>query len=411
MTAEDVKFAMDYTMNPKNGAYGRGRLEHVDRVEVTGRHTLRIYLKRQTPLFLPALASIQTFSVIPKDSLPEGIQKPAAFPPGTGPFRFVEWKPNQQLVVVRHDGYWGAKPFLERVTFRPIADSTVRFVALRSGDIDLAIRAPLEWVRKLQQGDIKGVSYVEIANSGLFRLQFNAARPPFDNKKLRQAIAHAIDKRELIQGTFSGFGVPIIQKYPKGHLWYFDDIPSLSYDLNKSRALLKEAGYNGEPIEISGGNSGDIPTMASVLQAQLKRAGVPVKIQLLDSGASNQTARAGNFEIRIGAAGKTLDPSDTYGRDFGCEADLKRRVNNQTGYCDQEMEALINKAETEMSHEARRELFKRILTKVNDDVPTVFLAFVPRFFAFRDHVKGFTSIDDGTYRWFGGGLTHTWLEK
>jgi peptide/nickel transport system substrate-binding protein len=237
------------------------------------------------------------------------------------------------------------------------------------------------------------------------------AQPPLNNKKLRQAIAHAIDKREVIQGTFSGYGEPIIQKYPKGHVWYFDDIPFLSYDPYKAKALLKESGYNGEAIEISGGMAGDVPTMASVLQAQFKRVGINTKIHLLDSGASNETARTGNFEIRIGAAGKTLDASDTYGRDFGCEADLKKRVNNQTGYCDKEMEALINRAETEMNHQTRRELFKRILTKLNDDVPTVFLAFVPRFFAFRDHVKGFTSIDDGTYRWFGGGLTHTWLDK
>jgi peptide/nickel transport system substrate-binding protein len=402
---------MDYTLNPKNGAYGRGRLGHVDRVEATGKHTLKVHLKSQTPLFIPSLASIQTFSVIPKGSLAEGIQKPATFPPGTGPFKFVEWKPGQQLVVVRHEEYWGAKPLLDRVTFRPIPDSTVRFVALRSGDVDLAIRVPQEWIERLEKKEIKGVSYVEIANSGLFRMQFNVARPPLSNKKLRQAIARAVDKKELIQATFAGFGEPIIQKYPKGHAWYFDDIPSLSYDPSKAKALLREAGYNGEMIEITGGMSGVIPTMASVLQAQLKRVGINVKIHLLESGASNESGRAGEFDVRIGAAGKYLDPSDTYGRDFGCEADLKRRINNETGYCEQEMEALLKKAASEMSHETRRELFKRVVAKFNEDVPTIYLAFVPRFFAFRDYVKGFTSIDDGTYRWFGGGLTHTWLDK
>lgn len=411
MTAEDVKFSMDYTLNPKNGAYGRSRLEYVDRVEATGKHTLKIYLKNRTPLFIPALASIQTFSVIPKGSLPENIQKPATFPPGTGPFKFVEWKAGQQLVVVRHEEYWGAKPFLDRVTLRPIPDSTVRFVALRSGDIDLGIRVPLEWVSQLKKGEIQGVNYVEIANSGLFRMQFNVTRPPLNNKKLRQAIVHAVDKKELIDATFSGFGEPIIQKYPKGHVWYFDDIPSLSHDPKKAMALLREAGYKGEMIEITGGNAGVVPTMASVLHAQFKRVGINVKIRLLEAGASRQAGRTGDFGIGIGAAGKYLDPSDTYGRDFGCESDPTRRINNESGYCDPEMEALLEKAATEMNPQTRREIFKRILTKLNEDVPTIYLAFVPRFFAFRDHVKGFTSIDDGTYRWFGGGLTHTWLEK
>jgi peptide/nickel transport system substrate-binding protein len=220
-----------------------------------------------------------------------------------------------------------------------------------------------------------------------------------------------MDKKELIDGTFSGFGVPIVQKYPKGHMWYFDDIPSLSHDLKKARALLTEAGYKGETIEITGGNSGVVPTMASLLQAQLKRVGINVKIRLLESGASRQATRTGDFDVGIGAAGKSLDPSDTYGRDFACEPDLNKRIDNESGYCNPEMEALLKKAEAEMNHETRRQLFRQVLTKVNEDVPVVYLAFVPRFFAFRDYVKGFTSIDDGTYRWFGGGLTHAWLEK
>jgi peptide/nickel transport system substrate-binding protein len=151
--------------------------------------------------------------------------------------------------------------------------------------------------------------------------------------------------------------------------------------------------------------------MASVVQAQFKRVGINAKIRLLESGASREVGRTGDFEVEIGAAGKYLDPSDTYGRDLGCEPDLKKRINNETGYCDPEMEALLEKAATEMNPETRREIFKRILTKLNEDVPTIYLAFVPRFFAFRDYIKGFTSIDDGTYRWFGGGWTHTWLDK
>lgn len=411
MTAEDVKFSMDYTMNPKNGAYGRGRLEHVDRVEATGKHTLKIYLKSQTPVFIPTLTSIQSFSVIPKGSLPEGIHKPATFPPGTGPFRLVEWKPNQQLVVARYEQYWGAKPFLERIIFRPIPDGTVRFVALRAGDVDLAVRAPLEWVQRLKKNEIKGVSYVEIPYAGLYRMAFNVARPPLNNKKLRQAIAYAVDKRELIQAALAGFGTPIVQKYPKGHVWYFEDIPPLSYDPNKAKELLKEAGYSGEMIGLSIGMTGVYPTMASVLQAQLKRVGINIKVEMLEPGAESQRTRSGDFDSHVGAGGYRLDPSDTYSGDYGCEADLTKRINNMMGYCDREVEELINRAQIEMKHETRQELFKRILTKINEDVPLIYLASGPRFYAFGDYVKGFTSIDDGTYRWFGGGLTHTWLDK
>jgi len=255
MTSEDVKFAMDYTLNPKNGASGRSRLGQVDRVEAPDKYTLKVYLKMQTPVFIASVTSIQSFSVVPKGSLAEGKRRPAAFPPGTGPFKFVEWQANQRLVVARNENYWRAKPFLERVIFRPIPDSTIRLVALRSGDVDLVVRVPGQWARQLVRGKLKDLSYLKTPNSGLYRIQFNAARPPFSSKKLRQAVAHALDKKELIQATFFGFGHPIVQKYPKGHPWYFDEIPSLLHDTNKARALLKEAGYKGEVIELVTGNS------------------------------------------------------------------------------------------------------------------------------------------------------------
>src|SRR5262245_8707068 len=93
MTAEDAKFAIDYSMNEKNGARGFAELSIVERAEARDRYTLNIYMKRSAPGFIYALARIETFSVIPKDSVAEGLKNPNRFPPGTGPFKFVEWQP------------------------------------------------------------------------------------------------------------------------------------------------------------------------------------------------------------------------------------------------------------------------------------------------------------------------------
>ena len=300
MTAEDVKFSMDYTLNPKNGASGRSRLGQVDGVEATDKYILKVHLKMQTPVFITSLTTIQSFSVVPKGSLAEGKRRPAAFPPGTGPYKFVEWQANQRLVVTRNENYWRAKPFLEKIIFRPIPDSTIRLVALRSGDVDLVVRVPGQWARQLVRGKLKDLSYLKTPNSGLYRMQFNTVRPPFNSKKLRQAVAHALDKKELIQATFFGFGHPIVQKYPKGHPWYFDEIPSLSHDSNKAKALLKEAGYKGEAIELVTGNSSVNQTLASTIQAQLRRVGISVKTQPLESGAYRQRVRKGNFSFQEG---------------------------------------------------------------------------------------------------------------
>lgn len=109
MTAEDAKFAIDYTINPKNGASGKRRLNQVKGAEVVGKYTLKVYMKKATPSFLSSLTDINSFSVIPNGSLPEGVSKIDSFPLGTGPFKFIAWKANQHIVLERFDNYWGHK--------------------------------------------------------------------------------------------------------------------------------------------------------------------------------------------------------------------------------------------------------------------------------------------------------------
>jgi len=411
MTAEDAKFAIDYTLNPKNGAYGLAKLNLVDRAEATDRYTVRIFLKKASPGFLSSLINIQAFSVIPKESVQEGIDKPVKFPAGTGPFKFVEWQPGRSLVLGRHEEYWGHKAFLERLILRPIADDSTRITALRAGDIDLSERTPYEWVRQIVDGKLKGIGYAEAASGGFRTLKFNVAGAPFDNKKLRQAVGHAINKREILQAAYLGFGEPGDQKYSKGHVWYFEGITSPAYDLNKARALLKEAGYKGETIPIMARQGADQETEALTLQAQLKKIGMNIKLEVLESGSYNSRQRQGDFAFMFYGGSNDPDPSPTYAPDLLCEADLKKRSSNVTGYCDKEMDALLKKAETELDLEKRKSLFRQIVTKVAVDLPEVYIGSVPRYFTFRSPVKGFTTDDEGAFRSWSGGLHYTWLDK
>jgi peptide/nickel transport system substrate-binding protein len=411
MTADDVKFSVDYVLNPKNAAFGPSRLDQVEVVEAVDKHTLKVTLKKPTLGFLSSLTTIQTLAVVPKGSLEVGSVRPLRFPPGTGPFMFADWRPSHRFVIARHREYWRYTPFLERVVFRPITDATVRLTALRTGNVDLAVGIPGEWVPQIAAGKLKGLSTIEISNSSLYRIQFNAAHPPFNNKKLRQAVAHAIDKRELIQNVFYGQGTPIVQKYPEGHPWYFEDLSSRRYDPTIALALLRESGYRGEMIELISGRSSLNQNLSATVQAQLRRVGIPVKLRLIDSWSYRRRVRRGNFSIQIGAAGKYVDPADTYSLELACEPDLKKRVHNATGYCDPEMQLLLDQAEGEMDPNARREVFKQILTKFTEDAPSVYIAFISRFFACNDTVKGFTSIDDGTLEYLNGGLSRTWLDR
>jgi peptide/nickel transport system substrate-binding protein len=411
MTAEDVKFSVDYTMNPRNGATGYTKLNLVDRVEATDRYTVAVHLKTAGSGFLPSLGDIRSFSVIPRDSVPEGVDKPSTFPPGTGPFKFVQWQPKQRLVFDRHEEYWGHKAYLDRLVIVPIDDDTVRFTALRAGDVDLVEDAPYEWVRQIQDGKLPGLTPAEAAFSSVRRIVFNLTSPPFDNPRLRAAVAHAIDRNEILQAAYFGFARPAEQKYPRGHAWYIDGLSPPAYDLDRARTLLREAGYNGETIELLINASPTDQAEAATLQAQLRRIGVNLRITSFEAGVVNAMQRRGEFAFYLSGGSFLADPALTYGPDLRCEPDLARRASNNSGYCSREMDALLERAETELDAGRQRELFKQVLSRVNEDLPQLFVGFVPEFFAVRDHVKGFVTNDEGDFVWWGGGLHHAWLDK
>jgi peptide/nickel transport system substrate-binding protein len=411
MAAEDAKFAMDYTMNPKNGGYGRERLSIVERVDAPDKYTLVVYLKKPSAAFLSVLTDIMAFSLIPKGSIEEGVQKPVRFPAGTGPFKFVEWNPGQRIVFERYDDYWGQKPYLDRVILRPISDDTVRFSALRAGDVDVIERTPYEWVRQILDGKIKGIGYATAPTAGYRALFFNVTDPPFDNKKMRQAVGYAMNKSELMHAAYYGFGEPVDQKYPKEHVWNIPGIPGPTYDPAKARSLLKEAGYKGEVIDMKIEKGADVEAMATALQSQLKKVGMNIKLQVFEYGSRRDQIQKGETTIDLVGSDFYADPSTTYRQELACEPNPRMRMSNWTGYCNKQMDALHDKLETELDTQKRKAILKQIITMKLDDLPLLSIGFVPRFFTYRDTVKGFTTDGDGSFVWTDGGLTHTWLDR
>jgi dipeptide transport system substrate-binding protein len=350
--------------------------------------------------------------VVPKGSLEEGVTNPVDFPPGTGPFKLTEWVPGQRIVFERFADHWGHKAFVDRVVFIVVRDATVQFTALRSGDVEMVERTPYPWVKEILDGKIKGIGVAQASHAGFRRLTFNVAGAPFNNKKLRQAVAHAIDKKEILQAAYFGFGEVTDQKYPRGHVWYQEGIPSLSFDPNKARLLLKEAGYKGETIDLAVRQGQDAQDEALALQAQLRRIGMTIKLDVMEPAAYTSSRRQGTFAFSFDGSSFDTEPWTTYAPDFQCPADLKKRVQNNSGYCNKEVDALFKKAETELDFGRRREIFRQILTQLAEDVPSVNVSFIPRFYTFRDFVKGFTTDpSDGSYRWSAGGLNYTWVDK
>ena len=410
MTAADVKFSMDYTMNKRNGAYGFRQLTDVQSVATTGKHSLTIRLKKASTPFLGALTSIQTFSVVPKESLEQGVSKPSSFPPGTGPFKFVKWEPRQRIVFARFDDYWGEKAFVDSVVLRPIQDATVRFTALRTGDVDMVEISPYEWVRKVKEGGVSGIRAVPASHASFRRVTFNVKAPPFDDRKVRLAVAHAIDRQQALEAAYLGFGGATEQVYPDGHLWFVEDVEAKPHDPARAKTLLREAGYKGEPVELMISSGIYNEAVGVAVQSQLKKVGFNVKLNMVERGTGLALRRSGKFAFRTGGGSVNADPYDAY-IDFQCEPDSGKRIRNESGYCDPQVDSWLEKLRTEQDTEKRKALLRQIVSRLQADVPQVNLGFAPEFFTMRDHVKGFETDLNGIFVWPGGGLQRAWLDR
>ena len=238
MTADDIKWAIEYTQDPKSGAYGRSDLEIVDSVEAVDLHRLRVMLKRPSAALLSTLGTLQSFPVVPKGSVKPG-EKPSRFPPGTGPYIMQDWKPGQEMRFQKFASYWEKGiPHIDTLLLRPITDNDVRFTSVRTGDLDLAERVPMQYVERMRKGEMGDLRVTFAEYGGQRSLIFNVQKPPFDNVKLRQAISYAIDKEEILRGAYWGIGKMVNQKMAPGSPWYFP-VPERQRNIEKAKALLQ----------------------------------------------------------------------------------------------------------------------------------------------------------------------------
>ena len=413
MTAEDVKWSADYAMNPKVGATGGTQLDRVKGISVTDRTTIRFTLNVPSASFLPRMATLRPFPVVPRGSVPEQAEKLATFPPGTGPFAFKEWKPGRELVLTRFKDYWQrGLPYLDELIFKPAEDPTVRFASLRAGDLDIIERTPYAFVKKVEIGELRNVKATAARASGFDRLVFNIVEPPFNNLKLRLAVAYAIDKEQFLKGAYWGYGEPVDQRAYLGSPWHIK-LPPRSRDLARVKSLLKEAGV-GETFEFEILGRRGSEEAYQVLQNQLNTAGFKAKVVVLGGSAYQQRTRSGEFQAVILGGSLAPDPDDIYPAEYGCEEELvkaKMRRLNYPGYCNKEVDKLLEEAGRITEQKRRYELYSKAVRILHDEAPVIPLAFIPRFFTHSEKVKGFSTDPLGRFSTTTFGISRVWIDK
>lgn len=235
-TAEDVVFSFDRAVAEDSTNAQKQLFAGINEVTAIDDTTVEIGLDQPNGSLLFNLAWGDAVIVSPAT-----IDDEATHPVGTGPFKFTRWVQGDRVELERYDGYWGEAPKLDKVTFRFISDPTAAFAAMMAGDVDAFPNFPAP--ENLAQFEADPRFQVIVGSTeGETILAMNNAREPFDDVRVRQAVAHAIDRQAVIDGAMFGFGVPIGSHFAPQNPAY-EDLTGLSaFDPEKSKALLAEAG-------------------------------------------------------------------------------------------------------------------------------------------------------------------------
>lgn len=399
LTSEDVKWTFERMLDPKTRNPQRPVLSILKSVEPKSSYEVLFHLGRPFVPFLEKLTSNYA-PILPKDTLP-GI---ASHPMGTGPFVFVSAPTGQEVRLQRFKDYWQkGLPYLDEVIFKPIPDETTRLVALRTGDAHLATYLPVEPVDRLMKEKNPAVRFF-FQQAGLSWILFNNTQPPFNNKLARQALAYAIDKKEILEAVALGYGQVSNQRYPKGHKWWVN-VPDRPQDPAKARALLREAGYGtGLRLDVPT-HQGDI-RVTTLLQSHLRKVGVEINIQLMDYAQYVKTVDKHTYGLVTGGGGIYVDPDGFYKRRFHSEE------NWDLGYNNADVDRLLNEAQVMQNEKTRREIYRKVIEIIQDEVPAIFIGLTPVVTGSRTALQGFEPNFFGdTFNYTTGGVSRAWIEQ
>jgi len=386
-TAHDVLFTYQVMVDPKTPtAYGED-YKQVKKAEVLDDYTFRVTYPQP---FAPALGS-WTLAILPKHLL-EGqdiTQSPLARKPvGTGPFKFQEWSAGDKIILSYNPDYFEGRPYLNGYIFLVKPDLATMFLELKAGNIDRMGLTPLQYKRQTAYAKFRRLfnKYKYVSFSYTY-LGYNLEDPRFADRRVRQALTQAINKQEIVEGVLLGLGQEATGPYKPGTWFYNPEVPRFSYDPQRAKALLAEAGWHpnsegilekdGKPFEFTiltnQGNDLRVRT-GEIIQRRLKEIGIVVKLRTVEWAAFiKEFIDKGRFEAVLLGWTTGQDP-DLY--DIWHSSKTKPGELNFIHYKNPEVDRLLEEGRHTFDREKRKQAYFRFQKIIAEDQPYTFL-FVP----------------------------------
>jgi peptide/nickel transport system substrate-binding protein len=394
--AAAAKFNFD-RMKTEPKSIRKGEVANIDSVDVVDSHTIKVNLKKPDASLLATLTDRAGMMVSPKVVQERGAELGRnAKGAGTGPFEFVEWVKDDHLLIKRNEAYWNKQggPYLDRIRYRPIPDDTVKLQSLQGGEIDV-----IDYVQPRDVAAVKAdknVVVLDVPSLADFAYQLNFARPPFNVKALRQALALSLDLEKIVRGVWLNVGVPANGPIPPTSWAYDKSISYIKRDLAKAKAKLAEGGQpNGFAFTLTTNNIPISVQEAEVIQAQLGEAGISMKIKLVDASTLISDGNAKNFEMISFQWSGRPDPDGNVYQFFKTTPGTSF---NWSGISNPALDALLDRTREVSSQAERKKLFSDVTKILQDELPMVFIVHPVEPKAFSPKVQNYDPVPDGMMR-------------
>lgn len=384
-------------LDPKNKFFALSSIDTITAVEKVDDFTVLFRVKHTWAAFKSVLTAPQSFAVfIPS---PKAVREDTLnrAPVGTGPYMFKEWLPNDRLVVVKNPNYWRkGKPHLDKVVFRPMPDMQSRFASLQSGEVDV-IQTD-RGASILQAREDRSLKVYSSDSPGPYNFLLNISKPPLDDKRVRQALAHAWNQDLLLKADYKGT-LPLA-KDPFGGLIKCGDTSYRQYDPAKARKLLAEYGKPVE-LEMIHTNTPRGKEAGEIMQRLFKEVGVTLKLVPVAEAQLAKRGIGGDYQV----AGWKLRDFDEMGPLLSSNLHSGNKLNFSK-YANPQMDELLEKQEMSTDPKVRNKALCGVAKLINEDA--IFLYGGGRRFHViaKSGVKGIDNVRHGVIR-----VGDAWLDE
>jgi peptide/nickel transport system substrate-binding protein len=368
-TAEDAVYSINRAANKETSAFS-GDFAVVDKVEAPDPHTVKVTLKNPIPSLLGLLSNYHGGLMVCSEAAEKAGADFSRHPIGTGPFEFVEYIPQQYIKLKANETYFRGRPQLDTVTYRYIPSDATRDLAFQSGEVDMIFgRQNNQWVERAQA--VPGAMVVAMEPAELNSLYLNKTVKPLDDIRVRQAIAHAIDRKLMVASTGDKVAREAISVVPNGNLGVVD-ADLLSYDPEKAKTLLAEAGYpDGIKLKTIQSSLPVLLKIMETVQAELAKSGIALELEVVDHPTYMANIRKDLSPVTFYQAAR-FPVADVYLTQFFHSRSTVGTPSGLTNFshCDA-ADAEIDAAKSELDPAKQKELWKVAQEKIAADVCAV----------------------------------------